>query len=353
MNDVDVDIRRAVDPQALAAYLRARGVDLAGPLSVALVGGGKSNITCRVSDGRSRWILRRPPLGDVTAGAHDVGREFTVMTGLARSAVPVPPMIVECADATVLGAPFYLMEEVTGRVIRDLDDVRDLTEPQRRALGTDLVRVLADLHDVDAGSVGLGDLGRPEGYLGRQVDRWVRQMDDVRRRPLSHVRELGTVLRSSMPRTSEATIVHGDYRLDNVIVDPSAPTRVAAVLDWEMATLGDPLADLATLLMFWDSPDRPFNPITRGLMAAPGFPSADEAVAIYLERRGMPSVELDWYVVFSRFKLAVLLEQIRVRHESGQTLGGGFDSLGPAVDLLLEEAAETVRASPSLAAHLA
>jgi len=343
---------QAVDAQVLHDHLVQAGIEVAGPLTIDLIGGGKSNITCRVTDGTSRWILRRPPLGDYAAGAHDVGREFRVMTALAGSQVPVPDMVLDCTDPSVIGAPFYLMSEVAGRVIRAPQDVADLTEATRHELGTHLVNVLADLHSVDAEAVGLGGLGRPLGYLERQVSRWIRQMEAVQQRPLEHVAELSSILRGGMPASAETTIVHGDYRLDNVVVSVDQPTGVLAVLDWEMATLGDPLADLATLLMFWDVPGRPFNPITQGLMAEPGFPTAEEAVAIYRERRQVEVEHFDWYMVFSQFKLAVILEQIRVRHAAGETLGGGFDDLGKSVDFLLDAAMEHALASPTLSAYL-
>lgn len=348
MNDEIAGAAAAVNAARLRSHLERSGLGVAGPLQVRLISGGRSNLTCRVTDGESRWILRRPPLGDFAAGAHDVGREFKVMAALVQTEVPVPVVVLDCADPSIIGAPFYLMEEVLGRVIRTPGDAADISRERRHDVGARLVGGLADLHAVDFHRIGLGSLGRPDRYLERQVSRWIRQLESVRRRELRHIDALAHILRSGLPASTRATVVHGDYRLDNVIVGLEPVTELRAILDWEMATIGDPLADLATMLMFWDVPGRPFNPITRGLMAEPGFPTPEEAISLYRERRDVELADFDWYLVFARFKLAVILEQIRVRHEDGNTLGVGFDQLASAVDGLLTEAFEQACESASL-----
>lgn len=329
-----------VDPQALSRHLAASGIDVAGPLELRPVGGGRSNLTLAVTDGSHRWILRRPPLGHYHPGAHDVAREHRVMAALRGSSVPVPVMVCLCEDPTVLGAPFYVMEEVPGQVLRTRELVAALPKDARARLAGSLVDTLADLHDVDVAGVGLGTLGKPDGYLQRQLSRWHRQYHSVSTRHTRLVDTLAANLTATMPASPRAAIVHGDFRIDNVIVRPDDPGRIAAVLDWEMATLGDPLADLATLVMFWDETGRPFNPITGGLTAFPGFLTGSEVVARYAARRHLDEevvASLDWYLTFSRFKLAVILEQIHVRHASGQTEGPGFENIDLMVDQLLDE----------------
>jgi len=339
-----------LDLTALTTYLRAASVPLEGPLTARLISGGRSNLTYAVTDGASRWVLRRPPLGQVLKGAHDVAREHRVMLGLAATAVPVPATVALCRDESVLGVEFYLMDEVGGQVLRTTGLVEPLAVSTRTALGHALVDTLADLHDVDYTAAGLADLGTPDGYLQRQVDRWVRQYGAINVRELPHVDEVVAALRKGMPVAQGASVVHGDYRLDNVMVGHDDPTRIVAVLDWEMATLGDPLADLAMLLMFWDEAGRPFNPITAGLMALDGFPSRDEAIEHYVTRRSLQVENLDWYAVFSQFKLAIILEQMHVRHLTGQTRGEGFEGLGEMVVDLLEAARGDVERSPRLRA---
>lgn len=337
-----------LDLIALTTYLQRESVPLEGALTARLISGGRSNLTYFVSDGVSRWVLRRPPLGDILAGAHDVAREHRVMAGLGNTAVPVPKMVTLCQDESVLGVPFYMMDEVAGKVLRTTDMVEPLASRTRAALGDALIDTLADLHDADFEAAGLGGLGRPDGYLQRQVDRWVHQYAVIKNRELAYVDDVVAALRAGMPQMSTASVVHGDYRIDNVIVDLDDPSKIAAVLDWEMATLGDPLADLGMLLMFWDEAGRLFNPITDGLTAFEGFPSRDEVIERYVTRRGLQVDNLDWYLVFSQFKLAIILEQIHVRHQTGHTRGEGFRGLGDMVASLLQTARDDIERSPRL-----
>jgi aminoglycoside phosphotransferase (APT) family kinase protein len=336
------------DLPALTGYLLREGVPLEGPLSARLISGGRSNLTYVVSDGMRTWVLRRPPLGDILKGAHDVAREHRVMAALSGSDVPVPSMIALCQDDSVLGVQFYLMEQVVGDVLRSTESIDPLEPTTRGRLGGALVDTLADLHEVDFAAVGLGDLGRPDGYLQRQVDRWIRQYGVIKNRELEHVDEIVEVLQCRLPTSSAVSIVHGDYRIDNVMVGRDDPSRILAVLDWEMATLGDPLADLGTLLMFWDEVGRPFNPITAGLTAFVGFPSRDEVIERYVARRGLQIDSLDWYLVFSQFKLAIILEQMHARHQTGQTRGEGFRGVGDMATVLLQAAREDIERSATL-----
>lgn len=339
----------SLDLGALTAYLRNASVPVGDQnLQGTLISGGKSNLTYRVTDGTSRWILRRPPLGDILPGAHDVCREYRVMQALGGSNVPVPRTVALCQDTDVLGAPFYLMDEVPGLVLRTPEDVAKVPVDTRTQLGLTMVDVLADLHEVDIEQAGLDTLGNPKGYLERQLGRWVRQYHKIKVRDLEKIRPIADALANSLPTGVKPAVVHGDYRLDNVIVSAEHPARINAVLDWEMATLGDPLTDLGILVMFWDEPGKPPNPITNGLMAAPGFMSAEAAIDRYISRRDLQMDNLDWYLVFARFKLAIILEQIHIRHLQGQTRGEGFTGVGDMVTLLLESAMDTAGRSAAL-----
>ncbi|RKT55009.1 phosphotransferase family protein [Saccharothrix australiensis] len=310
-----------LDPVALAAYLGT------SPLSAELIPGGRSNLTYRVTDGTRRWVLRRPPLGHVLATAHDMAREHRVIAALADTDVPVPAVELLCEDPSVIGAPFYLMEEVPGVALRHRDQCPWLTPPQAAALSRRLVDVLADLHAVDPDAVGLGDFGRPDGFLRRQVVRWGKQLDASRGRDLPGIDELRDRLAATVPASRRASVVHGDYRLDNVLVTPD-PVDIAAVLDWEMATLGDPLADLGLLHVYWTGVGAEDDPITGTVSALPGFASADDLVQRYAERSGADVSGLGWYTAFGCFKLAVILEGIHFRFTTGKTVGAGFEQLG-------------------------
>jgi aminoglycoside phosphotransferase (APT) family kinase protein len=328
-----------LDLARLTEYLAQAAPGLVrGPLTAELIAGGRSNLTYRVGDGAQEWVLRRPPLGHVLATAHDMSREFTVLAALAPTALPVPAPVLLCTDATVLGAPFYLMRHVPGAVLRARADTVALGPDACRTLGHRLVDVLADLHSLDPEAVGLGEFGRPDGYLTRQVARWRKQLDASRSRAVPGIDELYEGLAASIPESTRSSLIHGDYRLDNVIVDTTGTgdgPRIAAVLDWEMATLGDPLADLGLLVIYTRGRGED-DPITGGVTAAPGFPDTSELVARYAERTGTDTSALDWYVALGNFKLAVVLEGIHYRFTQGKTVGQGFERIGDLVPHLVD-----------------
>jgi aminoglycoside phosphotransferase (APT) family kinase protein len=326
-----------LDLDALARHLE--GVvegGLAGPLHARVIPGGRSNLTYDVDDGRHRWVLRRPPLGHVLETAHDMGREFRVLRALAGTPVPVPPVVTECADPTVIGAPFYVMEHVDGVILRTDEQLEGLTSAQAEALAGALVDVLAELHLVDPERVGLGDFGRPQGYLERQLRRWAKQFAASHSRDLPSLGVLAEHLGAAIPRSQRGCTVHGDYRLDNVILDSASVGRILAVLDWEMATLGDPLTDLGLLLMYWDGWSGIENPITSTPGDHAAFPGRDVLAARYAERTGLDLSDLDWYLGFAFYKLAVILEGIHYRHAQGLTVGEGFERIGEMVPVLAE-----------------
>ena len=307
-----------------------------GPLQADLLSGGRSNPTYALTEGTNEWILRRPPYGAVWKSAHDIGREARVLQALAGTAVPVPAVVDHCRDESVIGAPFYVMPRIAGRTLRDRSDTEALTPQQRRGLAESLVSTLVALHEIDPSEIGLGDFGRPDGYLERQLRRWDQQWDSLRTPDRVDASELQHALAAAMPTSTLTGIVHGDYKLDNVLVSTEDPTRIVAVLDWEMATLGDTLADVGFLLSFWDEIGGPHNPLTAGATALEGFPSAHEMATMYAEQRDIDVNDLSWYVAFSNYKLAVILQQIHVRHLRGETRGEGFEELGPMINPLIE-----------------
>jgi aminoglycoside phosphotransferase (APT) family kinase protein len=316
-----------------------------GPLTATLVQGGRSNLTYIVGDGTQRFVVRRPPLGHVLATAHDMSREHRVLSGLSGTRVPVPRTRLLCQDEEVLGAPFYVMEFVPGTVYRSPEQIATLEVDQRHALSWQLMDVLADLHGIEPDSAGLGDFGRPEGFLERQVRRWSKQLAASRTRDLEGVDALAEGLAAHMPRSERATIVHGDYRLDNVLVEQTLDGhRINAVLDWEMATLGDPLTDLGLLVVYWEGfEDIEENPIAKGIGPSHGFPTSAALLDRYSERSGTDLSSLDWYVAFGFFKIAVILEGIHYRFQHNQTVGAGFEHIGSLVPPLVRQGLDALQ----------
>ncbi|GAB2681974.1 phosphotransferase family protein [Thalassiella azotivora] len=330
-----------LDLDRLTDHLTRQGIAPAGPLTASIVPGGRSNLTYRVTDGSHRWVLRRPPLGHVLATAHDMAREHRVISALAGTPVPVPATVLLCQDDAVLGAPFYVMEQVDGTPYRHRDELTSLGPQRTREIAHRLVDTLVDLHDVDYEAVGLGDFGRPEGYLERQVRRWGTQLDASRSRDVEGVDALRDRLAASVPASAAPTVVHGDYRLDNVLVDDDG--RLTAVLDWEMATLGDPLTDVGLLVMYSGRTlsQVPGAPVSDAA-TAPGYPAASELAQRYAERSGRDLGRLEWYVAMSYFKLAVILEGIHLRYTQGKTVGAGFDRIGDLVLPLVQAGLSTL-----------
>jgi aminoglycoside phosphotransferase (APT) family kinase protein len=299
-----------LDLDRLANHLREAGL-ARGPLSAEMIIGGKSNLTYVVRDGDATFVVRRPPLGHVLATAHDMSREYRVMSALQDTPVPVPRTFHLCQDAAVIGAPFYVMEYVEGG-----------QPPINPALAHRLVDVLAALHSIVPDSVGLGDFGRPDGFLERQVSRWKRQLDASRSREVEGIDDLFARLSQSVPRSGEPAIVHGDFKLGNTLV---ADDRVRAVLDWEMSTLGDPLTDLALFLLYGD-----FNQLDAGEPEEEA-PDTGELAAHYAEASGRDISRLGWYIGLACFKLAVIAEGIHFRFTQGLTVGDGFAEVGEQV----------------------
>jgi aminoglycoside phosphotransferase (APT) family kinase protein len=329
-----------LDLARLAAYLEQEVPGLVnGPLHAEVFPGGRSNLTYAVSDGSSRWVVRRPPLGHVLPTAHDMAREHRVISGLRATNVPVPGAIALCEDPGVLGAPFYVMEFVAGTPYHHADELRALGPERTSSIADTLVDILVELHSVDPAGAGLADFGRPGGFLERQLRRWKRQLDSSRSRDLDGIDQLHDGLAAAIPVSGPPAIVHGDYRLGNVLVDGT--DQIAAVLDWEMSTLGDPLTDLALLIVYAEHGT--INPgAASDVSLAPGYPSADQVTARYAQRSGRDISALNWYLGLAFFKLAVISEGIYYRFRHGQTVGAGFDQVGAAVGPLIERGNETL-----------
>jgi aminoglycoside phosphotransferase (APT) family kinase protein len=332
------------DPAVVGPYLAGVfGDERWREVTVELIAAGMSNLTYVVTPATGgpddAVILRRPPTGAVLATAHDMAREHTVITALGPTKVPVPRTLHLCTDTAVLGAPFYVMERVVGLHVVTAFPPGYADEPaQRRAVGHGLVDVLADLHTVDHEQVGLAEFGRPEGFMARQVRRWTKQWDATRDRDRPGLDALAARLAETVPVTQRSGIVHGDYRLDNCLLDPTTPGRIRAVLDWEMSTIGDPLADVGMMFVYWPEAgeDRPAASQST-VTTLPGFPTRREVADRYAERSGLDLSPLNWYVAFAYFKFAAIVAGIVARSAAGAMAGkdtsGYADRIDPCVEL--------------------
>ncbi|MGV0743128.1 phosphotransferase family protein [Mycolicibacterium sp. XJ870] len=308
-----------LDLAALDRHLRTEGIDRTGELRAELIAGGRSNLTFLVFDDASKWVLRRPPLHGLTPSAHDMAREYRVVAALADTPVPVARAVTMRNDDSVLGAPFQMVEHVPGRVIRTQDELNTLGDKDTVGACVDtLIRVLADLHAVDPAAVGLDDFGKPTGYLERQVRRWGSQWDLVRLADDPRdddVRRLHTALGETVPEQSRSAIVHGDYRIDNTILDADDATVVRAVLDWEMSTLGDPLSD-AALMCVYRSPMFEYVH-SDAAWTSPLLPSAEDMAQLYAVQSGQELAHWDFYMALAYFKLAIIAAGIDYRRREG------------------------------------
>ncbi|MBC6468830.1 phosphotransferase family protein [Actinomadura alba] len=369
-----------IDAPRLASWLGQALPDAGRITAVELIAGGRSNLTYRIgltgggagvsggpeagltgrADGKAGLhripdrnlgdlsgaersiVLRRPPLGHVLPTAHDMAREHRVLSALAaRGAVPVPRPLAFCADETVIGARFYLMEYVEGRVLRTVEDAVDVSPAQARELSERLAEALAAIHLLDVEEAGLSDFGRPAGYLARQLTRWGQQWERSKTRESPECGRLAERLGSRLPADGRAGLVHGDFRLDNALTRLTPRTEIAAVVDWEMSTLGDPLTDLGLTLVYWaDAGDeeRLRIPVGSTVTSAPGFLTRREFAARYAELTGFDLADLDFYVAFASYKLAVILEGIHARFLQKATVGEGFEEIGESVPVLIDRA---------------
>lgn len=316
-----------MDSTALRDYLVGAGVPVSGDLRVELISGGRSNLTFKAHDDATTWVIRRPPTGGLTPSAHDMAREYTVTSALQGSAVPVAKTVAFDADGTALGVPMTVVEYVDGTVIRDQDDLAAFSDAEVEANTAALVRVLADLHAVDYPAIGLESFGRPGGFVARQVKLWAGQWDRVKTRDLPDVARLHSALADAVPRTSAASIVHGDFRVDNTILDRDDPNVVRAVVDWEMSTLGDPITDVALMCVYRE----PVFDLVLGMTAAwtsPRLPCPDALAQMYATASGRDLAHWNFYLALAFFKLGVIAEGIT--HRALQGADSGNDAVRAA-----------------------
>ncbi|KXO93491.1 Aminoglycoside phosphotransferase (plasmid) [Tsukamurella tyrosinosolvens] len=329
-----------LDLDVLGTWLPQHVQGAGSRLEAVLIAGGKSNLTYRISDGASSWILRRPPVGKLLPSAHDMGREYRMMSALGGTAVPVPVMYAYCDDAEVLGAPFYVMSEIDGVPYRRATELEALGADRTRAISERLVDTLVDLHHVDPASVGLADFGRPEGFLGRQVQRWRKQFAAAHTRDLPKVDELFSALEARVPADAVPGIVHGDYRLDNVLVSPQ--DEPAAVVDWELATIGDSLTDLALMVVYGRLAKVSAGTVS-DVSEAPGYLDEQQIIDRYAAGSDRDLGDFGFYIALSCFKLAGIVEGIHYRYVNGQTVGEGFAEAGEAVNPLLDAGLDALK----------
>ncbi|MEE2638011.1 MAG: phosphotransferase family protein [Acidobacteriota bacterium] len=319
---VDVRADEQLDLTRLEPWLRANLPSATGPLTVHQFGGGHANLTYLLQFGTGEFVLRRPPLGPVAPTAHDMAREHRVLRRLVDAFPLAPRSYALCTDPAILGVDFHVTERRHGIVIRRHLPTALLDHPERNhRLGCMMVDVLADLHQVDPAAVGLHDLGRPEGVLQRQLDGWGRRWLSAKDRDIPNIERILQWLTSRVPRTQATTLLHNDYKLDNLLVDASDHTTPVAVLDWDMTTRGDPLMDLGYLLNFWNEAgdDPRWHLVAHMPTHHPDFPTRNEVVERYAQRSGLDLEPVRWYLVFGVFKLIVIIQQIFIRYQRGQT----------------------------------
>jgi aminoglycoside phosphotransferase (APT) family kinase protein len=307
-----------IDVEGVETWFEANVPGAKVPLSYEKIAGGRSNLTYSVTDSDGgHWALRRPPLGRTLSSAHDMGREHRIISALATTDVPVAPAVGFCDDESVNGAPFYVMGWVDGPILRSKTEAEDrFDEAERGAIGERVIDTLEAIHAVEPDSVGLGELGKREDYVARQLRRWQRQWEGWKTRELDLIEDVHRRLEARIPEQRETTLVHGDYRLDNMILADSG--EVAAVVDWELCTLGDPLADLGMLMVYWSQPGDEQTALFDPPTMAAGFPLRDELIARYAGRSGRDLSELDFFVALASWKLAIILEGVYSRFAAGQ-----------------------------------
>jgi aminoglycoside phosphotransferase (APT) family kinase protein len=346
-----VDDPMSIEPEAASTQVDVPGIDVPGvtawlaehvsgtepPFRFTRIGEGQSNLTFRVDDaGHSSIVVRRPPLGAILASAHDMTREYRILTGLGAAGGRVPRTLAICEDTTVTGAPFYVMEHVEGLVLTRVATAERLSPAARKAAARSLVTTLVELQAVDLEAAGLGDFRRPESLAGRQLRRWTRQWHDSKTRDLQVIEEVGERLTDRMPEERESLLVHGDYRLDNAVLAPDGDVR--AVLDWELCTVGDPLADVGLMIAYWNelgaAAGRPAALFREPVTAVPGFPAVAELGRLYAELSGRDLRELGYWVAFAYWKIAVIVEGVYRRWLNDPTNGSDAGTLQPAVPRL-------------------
>jgi aminoglycoside phosphotransferase (APT) family kinase protein len=336
-----MESRSGIDAERVQAWFVDHVPGVAPPLRFTLIAGGHSNLTYRVDDAAGRsFALRRPPLGHVLATAHDVVREHRIVHALSATSVPVARPVGVCRDEEVNGAPFFVMDFVGGSVTRDVPGAEALTPAQRTRASASIVEALADIHAVDVDAVGLGDLARHDSYIERQLRRWRAQYQATRTRDLPAMDKVPDILAANIPPQGPAGLVHGDFRLDNCILDDAG--NVAAVLDWELCTIGDVLADVGLLLVYWTEPGDDDPALDSPPTSVPGFWTREQVIARYEQRSARDLSSLDFYIAFASWRVACILDGVHARYLAG-AMGDskpkfGLDSFARRIDSLAARA---------------
>ena len=332
-----------LDTAKLEAYLHGRFTQHPGPLQIHQFPNGHSNLTYLLHLGDRELVLRRPPFGSKVKSAHDMGREFRVLSKLHAAYSPAPEVLLYCEDDSIIGAPFYLMERIEGIILRNrLPNGLDLVPTRVRQLSESLLDNLVVLHHVDYAAAGLADLGKPSGYMERQVHGWIDRYHGSKTHDYPEVEKLAAWMQQRLPQSTAAALIHNDYKYDNVILDANDITRIKGVLDWEMCTIGDPLADLGTTLAYWfDAADPVAAQLnSSGPTALPGSFTREELAQRYARKTGLDVTQIAFYLTFARFKLAVIVQQIYFRYHQGLTKDERFATMPAAIHSLLQSALE-------------
>lgn len=347
MNDtIPVRPDEQFDVQKLADFLYGRLPGSENHLTVRQFGGGAANLTYLLDYGTHEYVLRRPPLGPVAKSAHDMGREYKVLSVLHRAYPYAPQAFLYCEDTAVLHAPFFVMERRHGVVVRRTIPPEFASRPAApRLMSLALVDALADFHAVDYAAIGLQDLGQPDGFLKRQIEGWYKRWHAAKTANLADMDAVYHWLTAHLPTTGQVSLVHNDYKLDNVMLAADDPSRVVAVFDWDMCTLGDPLNDLGTVLTYWVEPtDPPYFQAAGMMPVGPdlGFPTRQELITRYAARSGRSVQNIHFYHALGLFRLAVIIAQIYIRYARGQTQDQRFAAFGPMISLMARAAVEVM-----------
>jgi aminoglycoside phosphotransferase (APT) family kinase protein len=345
-NDV-IEVRsdERFDETKLASYLSGKLPGSDNPLTVRQFGGGAANLTYLLDYGTHEYVLRRPPLGPVAASAHDMGREYRVLSVLYQAFPYAPRAFFYCDDEAVIGAPFFVIERRRGVVVRRTMPEAFAGHPDAaRRMSEALVDALVDFHAVDYEAIGLGDLGKPAGFIDRQIEGWYRRWQAAKTADLVDMDAVYAWLKANQPANAQVSLVHNDYKLDNVMLAADDPGRVVAIFDWDMCTLGDPLSDLGALLTYWTEPsDPPYLQATAMMpLGEPGFLSRAELVARYAEKSGRAVSDIDFYHALGLFRLTVIVAQIYARYRRGQTQDARFAAMEHMIPALARRASELV-----------
>ncbi len=350
MKTLDSDVRAVrpgeeLDIPRLTGFLRDHLPGFHGELTVLQFPHGHSNLTYLLRSGTDEWVLRRPPFGNVVKTAHDMEREYRVLSGLSRIFPPAPRPLAVCTDESILGAPFYVMERRRGLILRRDWPPELPREPEllRQMCGS-LIDTLADLHEVNLHDAGLSDFGRPDGYIGRQIDGWTKRYFAAQTEQIPEMETVATWLAAHCPLESGASLIHNDFKFDNVAFDPQLPQQVSSVFDWEMATVGDPLMDLGTTLGYWveAAETEQLSASFIGPTWLPGALTRNEFVERYAQRRGLASCNMRFYYVYGVFKIAVIVQQIFARFVRGSTSDSRFATLNSCVRQLARQGARAI-----------